>query len=176
MITYYCPGMQQKFRPCVGADDAASCNDFCSKGLQEFSLAFNGLSTPSFTRNSDYKKDKYSKVLFGPLWFYSVNFGHFRSSQSTWSYSIHFSPIQSTLVIFGPFCPLWFTLVLFSPFYPLCFYSVHIVLINPLCPLWSYSVQFGFFCSYLVHYIHFGPNLFIRSYLVNFSPIRSILV
>ena len=83
------------------------------------------------------KNDKYSKVSFGPHWFYSV---HYVLFGLIWSYLVlfstfcplklylvYFEPIRfilSTLVLLGPFCLLWFYLVLFSTF----------------CPLWSTSV------------------------------------
>ena len=61
-------------------------------------------------------------------------------------------------------------------------YSVHFGFIRSfpfhIGPMLSTSVLFGPFSplqSYLVHYVHFGPNLSIHSYSVHFNPIRSTL-
>ena len=96
------------------------------------------------------KNDKYSKVSFGPHWFYSVHsvlFGLIWSYLVLFStfcplklYSVYFEPIRfilSTLVLLGPFCLLWFYLVLFSTFCPLWSISV---IFGPFGPLWSTSV------------------------------------
>ena len=113
---------------------------------------------------------------FCPLKFYSVHsvlFSLLRSCQpiqSTlalvdpyWSYAVHFSHIQFTLVLFGPFCSLSFYLVLFNPF----------------CSLWSTSVLFGPFgrlWSYLVHFVHFSFIWSILSYSVHDVPFWSTSV
>ena len=83
---------------------------------------------------------------------------------------VHFGSIWSTSVLFR----------LFSPFWSYSIYSVHfdfllsiLVLLNLM---WSTSVLCGPICSYLVHYIYFGLNLSIHSYLVHFSPLRSYSV
>ena len=85
------------------------------------------------------------------------------------------SPIWFTLVLFSLLCSLWFTLVLFRPFNQLWSCSVYSVYIGLIRSILSTSVLYSWHWSYLVHYIHFGHNLSIRSYLVHFSPIRSTL-
>ena len=102
---------------------------------------------------------KYSKVPFGPLWF---------SIRSIFSSSIHFA-IWSTLVVLGPIGPNWSYSILFSPirltlviFNPLSFYLVYIG------PIRSTMILFG-------PYVHFGPNLSIGSYSVLFGPPCSFL-
>ena len=93
---------------------------------------------------------------------------------------VHFGFIRSILVLF---CLFWSTLVLFGlfgPFWSNSVYSVHfdfllsiLVLLNLM---WSPSVLCGRICSYSVHYIYFGLNLSLHSYLVYFSPLRSYSV
>ena len=102
---------------------------------------------------------KYSKVPFGPLWF---------SIRSIFSSSIHFA-IWSTLVVLGPIGPNWSYSILFSPirltlviFNPLSFYLVYIG------PIRSTMILFG-------PYVHFGPNLSIGSYSVHLVPFCHIL-
>ena len=94
-----------------------------------------------------------------PLWFYLVHICPIRSILSTqvlfnqhWSYSVHYGPIQSTLVIFSSICS----------------YSVHmstLVLIYPFILIWSTSVHLVPIRSYSIHSI----------YLVHLYPLRSIL-
>ena len=98
--------------------------------------------------------------------FYSVYFGPILSS------SVHFSSIQSILVLFGAISPHLFYYVHFS------LIQSTMILFGPFCPLRSYLVDIGLICSYSVHYVHFGLNIFICSYSVSldpFSPHRSTL-
>ena len=87
---------------------------------------------------------------------------HFVSIRSIFSSSIHFA-IWSTLVVLGPIGPNWSYSILFSPirltlviFNPLSFYLVYIG------PIRSTMILFG-------PYVHFGPNLSIRSILPTLS-------
>ena len=75
---------------------------------------------------------------------------HFGFIRSIWSYSVHFDHIWSTLVLFGL---LWSYSVHSVQF---CSSRSNLVLVGPH---WSYSVHFGL----------------IRSTLVSYGPIRSIL-
>ena len=54
-------------------------------------------------------------VLFGSLWFYSVEFGPIRSTLVLFIHSVSTCFIRSTLVPFGPFCQLCSYLVHFGP-------------------------------------------------------------
>ena len=125
---------------------------------------------------------------------YSVYFG---CNQSILSSSVHFGFIclwLSYWVHIGPilyFSPIQSTLVIFSPFSPLRSYSIHSILFGPFYPLWSYivnigpiqstMVMFGSLCPIRFHlflfspYVHFGPNLSIRSYSVHFGSNWSTL-
>ena len=93
---------------------------------------------------------------------------HFGSIRSIFSSTIHFA-IWSTLVVLGPIGPNWSYSILFSPirltlviFNPLSFYLVYIG------PIRSTMILFG-------PYVHFGPNLSIGSYSVLFGPPCSFL-
>ena len=93
---------------------------------------------------------------------------HFGSIRSIFSSSIHFA-IWSTLVVLGPIGPNWSYSILFSPirltvviFNPLSFYLVYIG------PIRSTMILFG-------PYVHFGPNLSIGSYSVHLVPFCHIL-
>ena len=66
-------------------------------------------------------------------------------------------------------------------FNPLWFYSVQIGPIRSILSTsvlfgryWSSSVHYGPICSYSVHYVHFGPNMSIRSFLVHIAPLCPI--
>ena len=78
-------------------------------------------------------------------------------------HSIHIGPILSTLVLFSPH---WSYLV----------HSIHFGTIQSTLvlfgPTWSYSILLFLFS----YYIHFGPNLSIRSYSVQFGPLKSFSV
>ena len=112
-------------------------------------------------------------LVLGPTQFilvylvHSVHVGLFRSIQSIWSFSVHsvhFDPIQSTLVLIGPL------LVILGP-------------LGPTQSIWSYSVYFAPIPSYSVHFsqiwstlILIGPFCSIWSYAVHFGRTRFILV
>ena len=87
-------------------------------------------------------------VLFGPIQLYSIQFGHIRFYSV---YSFYFSSIRSTFVLLGPIQFYWVNLVIFSQ---LCFYSVqfghirsNLVICSQLC---FYSVQFSHIRSYSI--------------------------
>ena len=111
----------------------------------------------------------FSLVHFGSIWSTLVLLGPF----------IHIGPILSTSVLFHPHWSysVHSTLVLFGSHLS---YSVHSVNLGPIKstlvlfrPIWFYSIHFGHIQSYLFlfgPYVHFGPNLSIRSYSVHFGP------
>ena len=80
--------------------------------------------------------------------------------------------IMSTFVLFS----LLWCLVLLGPFCLLWSYSVHLILFSPLRPYSFYQKKKGKGRPYLVHSIHFGLTLPIRSsqaFLVLFSLLWS---
>ena len=121
---------------------------------------------------------------------------YFSPNQFILSSLVHFGSIWSTLVLLGPFIhigPILSTSVLFHPHWSYSVhstlvlfgshlsYSVHSVNLGPIKstlvlfhPIWSYSIHFGHIQSYLFlfgPYVHFGPNLSIRSYSVHMSTL-----
>ena len=101
-----------------------------------------------------------NSVLFGILWSLLVLFSPLRSHSV---HSVHFGPIQSTLVLVGPFCLLWiiqFNLVQFSPILSILSTSVLFSSIR------SYSVYLSFNRSTLV----LGPNRTTSVHLVQCVP------
>ena len=105
----------------------------------------------------------FTLVLCGPLWCYSV-------------YSVHFDPIQSTLVLFCPFVlirSIWSNSVHFDPIRSIRFYSVHV---GPIWSMLFYSIQLGPLLSifsnsvnytnpYLL-FIYYNQSFFWYSYIL----------
>ena len=108
------------------------------------------------------KKDKYSKILFGPLQSYSV---HSFLFGPLWFYSVHFGPIRSTFVHISPIRSILSTLVIFGPHWS---YSVLFSLI------WSYSVLLFLFITPALVVI--SLFILIRSPSVHLGPTQSNLV
>ena len=106
-------------------------------------------------------------------WFYSVHSIQFCYIWPTWCsylvHSIHFGPIQLTLVLFSP------VLSYSVQFGPIRSIMSTLVLICPFILIRSYSVHFGPIRSTLVHYLFFCPIRSTLSYSVLYGPIRSTL-